>query len=331
MERKPWSMSDAFLLTVENLRKYFELGYTAFSRKVEYVYALNGISFDLKKGEALGIVGESGCGKSTAARVILRLIEPTSGKVLYNGIDIFGLKKKEMRPLRKDLQIIFQDPYASLNPRMTVEETVGEPIEVYDLARGAEKTERIVEILRKVGLKAEHLNCYPAEFSGGQRQRIVIARALILNPKLIIADEPVSSLDVSIRAQIINLLEDLRGEFNLSYIVISHDMSLVKYLCDRVAVMYLGKIVELGSCDMLYENPKHPYTETLLSAIPIANPTLAKKKKRIILKGDVPSPLDLYPGCAFYQRCPYKEEFCGENEPEMKEIENGHYVSCNYR
>jgi oligopeptide/dipeptide ABC transporter ATP-binding protein len=322
-------MADAFLLTVEDLKKFFDLGRIGFSKRHEYVYALNGISFNLKEGETLGIVGESGCGKSTAARVILRLIEPTSGKVIYNGIDIFSLKRNQMQLLRRDMQIIFQDPYSSLNPRMTVEEIVGEPLEVYRLAKGSEKTDRIVEILRKVGLKAEHLKSFPVEFSGGQRQRIGVARALILNPKLIIADEPVSSLDVSIQAQVINLLDDLKTEFHLSYIFISHDLSVVKYLSERVAVMYLGKIVEIAPCNELYENPRHPYTEALLLAVPVANPK--RKKKRTILKGDVPSPIDLYMGCVFYKRCPHKREICEETAPEMKEIAEGHYVSCHYR
>jgi len=322
-------MSDNFLLTVEDLKKYFDAGRVGFSKRHEYVYALNGISFTLKEGETLGIVGESGCGKSTAARVILRLIEPTGGRVVFDGIDVFSLTRKEMQLLRKDMQIIFQDPYSSLNPRMTVEEIVGEPLEVYRLAKGSEKRDRVVGILRKVGLKAEHLKCFPVEFSGGQRQRIGVARALILNPRLIIADEPVSSLDVSIQAQVINLLEDLKAEFHLSYIFISHDLSVVKHLSDRVAVMYLGKIVEMADCNELFENPGHPYTEALLSAVPVANPR--KKKKRVILRGDVPSPTDLYVGCVFYKRCPHKSEMCEKGTPEMKGISPGHYVGCHCR
>lgn len=322
-------MSAEVLLTVKNLRKYFELGKGFFSKEHQYVYAVNDISFNLRKGETLGLVGESGCGKSTAARVILRLIEPTSGDVIYNGIDILSLSKKEMQLLRRDLQIIFQDPYSVLNPRMTVKEIVGEPLEVYHLAKGSEKSDRIVEILRKVGLKSDHLKCFPAEFSGGQRQRIGIARALILNPKLIIADEPVSSLDVSIQAQVINLLEDLKAEFHLSYIFISHDLRVVKHVSDRVAVMYLGKMVEVANCSQLYENPKHPYTEALLSAVPVRNPLM--KRKRTILRGDVPSPIDFYAGCVFYKRCPYEKEICETTAPEMKEIEEGHDVSCHFR
>lgn len=322
-------MPEESLLTVQNLKKYFEIGKKAFSKTRQYLYAVDDISFCLKKRETLGLVGESGCGKTTAGRVILRLIEPTDGKVVFDGIDVFKLDKKQMQFLRKDMQIIFQDPYSSLDPRMTVEQVVGEPLEVYHFSKGSEKKDRIERILKKVGLKSEHLRCYPSEFSGGQRQRIGIARALILNPKLIIADEPVSSLDVSIQAQVINLLDDLKSEFDLSYIMISHDLGVVKYLSDRVAVMYLGKIVEIAECIELYDNPRHPYTEALLAAIPVANPL--EKKKRIILRGDVSKPIEHFTGCAFYKRCPHKEAFCAKEPPQLKQIKEDHFVSCHRR
>jgi oligopeptide transport system ATP-binding protein len=277
----------------------------------------------------LGLVGESGCGKSTTGRTILRLLEPTAGEVTFEGQEITQLNKNDMRALRREMQIIFQDPYASLNPRMTVGSIIGEPLEIHKIARGAEKEEQVASLLQKVGLRPEDMRKYPHEFSGGQRQRIGIARALGLNPKLIVCDEPVSALDVSIQAQVINLLGDLQEEFGLSYLFIAHNLNVVEHISDRVAVMYLGKIVELASDTDLYNNPQHPYTEALLSAVPIPDPTA--QKKRIILEGDVPSPINPPSGCHFHTRCPYKEKICEEVEPEFKHIGGGHWVACHLR
>jgi oligopeptide transport system ATP-binding protein len=274
-------------------------------------------------------VGESGCGKSTTGRTILRLIEPTDGAIYFEGQDITNLDKSAMRALRREMQIIFQDPYASLNPRMTVGSIIGEPLEIHKIAKGAEKEERVASLLQKVGLRAEDMRKYPHEFSGGQRQRIGIARALALNPKLIVCDEPVSALDVSIQAQVINLLEDLQAEFGLSYLFIAHNLNVVEHISNRVAVMYLGQIVELASGEELYKNPQHPYTEALLSAVPIPDPTV--KKKRIILEGDVPSPINPPKGCHFHTRCMYKDKICEEVEPEFKDIGGGHWVACHFR
>ena len=322
-------MATETLLEVTNLKKYFPIKGGVFSRTVGFVYAVDDVSFTVDKGETLGLVGESGCGKSTTGRSILRLIEPTDGKVTFDGQDVTALDKNAMRALRREMQIIFQDPYASLNPRMTVGSIIGEPLEIHKIARGSEKTERVASLLQKVGLRAEDMRKYPHEFSGGQRQRIGIARALALNPKLIVCDEPVSALDVSIQAQVINLLGDLQEEFGLSYLFIAHNLNVVEHISNRVAVMYLGQIVELASDTDLYNDAQHPYTEALLSAVPIPDPTV--QKKRIILQGDVPSPIDPPSGCHFHTRCMYKEKICEEEAPEFKHIGGGHWVSCHFR
>ena len=322
-------MAAETLLEVTNLKKHFPIKGGVFSRTIGFVYAVDDVSFTVDKGETLGLVGESGCGKSTTGRSILRLIEPTDGKIHFEGQDVTALDKNAMRSLRREMQIIFQDPYASLNPRMTVGSIIGEPLEIHKIARGSEKTERVASLLQKVGLRAEDMRKYPHEFSGGQRQRIGIARALALNPKLIVCDEPVSALDVSIQAQVINLLEDLQEEFGLSYLFIAHNLNVVEHISDRVAVMYLGQIVELASDTDLYNDPQHPYTEALLSAVPIPDPTV--KKKRIILEGDVPSPIDPPSGCHFHTRCMYKEKICEEEAPEFKHIGGGHWVACHFR
>ncbi len=318
------------MLRVRNLKKYFPIRGGLFSHEVARVHAVDDVSFDIYPGETLGLVGESGCGKSTTGRAILRLIEPTAGEVSFDGKNVTALDKRALRHLRKEMQIIFQDPYASLNPRMTVGSIVGEALVIHKLAATKrEREERVVKILETVGLSADHLRRYPHEFSGGQRQRIGIARSLAVNPKFIVADEPVSALDVSIQAQIINLLEDLQKQFGLTYLFIAHDLSVVEHISTRVAVMYLGKIVELAPAKELYTNPKHPYTEALLSAVPIPDPTL--KRKRILLEGDVPSPIKPPSGCRFHTRCPIRVPSCSQNEQVLKEISPGHWVACQVR
>lgn len=322
-------MAGDTLLEVKNLKKHFPIKGGVFSKTIGFVYAVDGISFTLQSGETLGLVGESGCGKSTTGRTILRLIEPTAGSVKFEGQEITDLNKGDMRSLRREMQIIFQDPYASLNPRMTIGNIIGEPLEIHKIAKGSEKEDQVASLLEKVGLRSEDMRKYPHEFSGGQRQRIGIARALGLNPKLIVCDEPVSALDVSIQAQVINLLEDLQEEFSLSYLFIAHNLNVVEHISNRVAVMYLGKIVELTTDVELYTNPQHPYTEALLSAVPVPDPTV--EKRRIILQGDVPSPINPPSGCHFHTRCPYKEKICEEEVPEFKDIGGGHWVACHLR
>ncbi len=314
------------IIRLENIKKYFPIRGGVFSRVVGHVKAVDDVSFSIEKGETLGLVGESGCGKSTLGRTILKLLDPTGGSVYYKDHSIFETDKEQLRRLRRELQMIFQDPYSSLNPRLNVGEIIGESIEFHGMASGKEKQEKVEYMLETCGLSPHHHRRYPHEFSGGQRQRIGIARALSLNPEFVVADEPISSLDVSIQAQIINLMEDLQEQFGLTYLFISHDLSMVRYIADHVAVMYLGKVVEVCDKEELYDNPLHPYTQALLSAVPVMDPDL--KSNRIILSGDVPSPANPPPGCNFNPRCRYAEERCCSEEPELREVTAGHRVSC---
>jgi len=316
------------LLRVEELMMHFPIYRGVFQRQVGAVRAVDGVSFDVKRGETLGLVGESGCGKSTAGRTILQLYKPTAGNVTFDGKNLVKLKGEEMRQMRRKMQMIFQDPYASLNPRMTVGQLVGEPLMVHNVATGAEINERVAHLLELVNLNPAFSTRYPHEFSGGQRQRIGVARALALQPSFIICDEPISALDVSIQAQVVNLLEDLQEQFNLTYLFIAHDLSMVKHISDRVAVMYLGIFVELATRDELYADPLHPYTKALLSAVPIPDPIADAKRQRTILEGDVPSPANPPSGCRFRTRCPIAEARCAESRPEFREVKPGHFVAC---
>jgi oligopeptide transport system ATP-binding protein len=314
------------LVEVKNLKKFFPVRSHFFSREKAFVQAVGGVNLSIRRGETLGLVGESGCGKSTLGRLILRLEEPTEGQIFFENEDILQYNSQRLRLLRRQMQIIFQDPYSSLNPRKTVGSIIGEPLIIHQIGLKKEREERVLKLMEVVGLRPEHMNRYPHEFSGGQRQRIGIARALALNPKLIIADEPVSALDVSIQAQVLNLLEDLQKEFHLTYLFIAHDLSVVEHISDRVAVMHLGRLAELAQSEDLYRSPQHPYTQALLSANPVPDPAL--ERKRILLQGEVPSPINPPSGCNFHTRCPYKFEPCPQEVPQFKEIEPHHWVAC---
>ena len=319
-------MENNILIEVKGLKKYFYKDTGLITKKVQEIKAVDDVSFFIKKGETLGLVGESGCGKTTAGRTLMRLYEPTGGEILYNGLDIAKLSQKEFMPYRKKIKMIFQAPYASLDPRMTVADIIGEPLDIHHLASGKERQERIYELLDKVGLGKNHANRYPHEFSGGQRQRIGIARALSVMPEFIICDEPISALDVSVQAQVVNMLEDLQQEIGLTYLFIAHDLSMVRHISNRVGVMYLGSLMELATADELYKSPMHPYTQALLSSIPIPNPRA--EIKNIILEGDVPSPLNPPSGCKFRTRCRFAKAICAEQTPVLQEIGKEHFAAC---
>ncbi len=312
-------MNETPLLEIKQLKKYFDVD-------GKQLKAVNNLSLSIKEGETVGLVGESGCGKSTAGKTIIRLYTPTDGEIHFNGTNIVNLSKREMNKLRREMQIVFQDPYASLNPRMTVEDIIGEPLDLHKAAKGQQRKERIKELLELVGLNAEHMNRFAHEFSGGQRQRIGIARALALNPKFIVCDEPISALDVSIQAQVVNLLKDLQQKLNLTYLFIAHDLSMVKYISDRILVMYLGNMVELTDSDSLYADPLHPYTKALLTSVPIPDPMVTRE--RMIIEGEVPSPINPPSGCVFRTRCPVAMDICAKEVPQWKEVKQGHFTAC---
>jgi oligopeptide transport system ATP-binding protein len=321
-------MKDEYLVSIKNLKKYFPVNSGFFKKSTSFVKAVDGVSFDIKPGETLGLVGESGCGKTTCGRTLIKLYEPTEGEIIYRGKNIEKLSENDMLPYRRKMQIIFQDPYASLDSRMTVGDIVGESIDIHKLMNGAERKERIQYLLNMVGLNNEHINRYPHEFSGGQRQRIGIARALAVEPEFIVCDEPISALDVSIQAQVVNMLEDLQNNLGLTYLFIAHDLSMVKHISNRIGVMYLGNLVEIAESNELYTHPVHPYTSALLSAIPVPDPDEAAQRKRIVLEGDVPSPIDPPPGCRFRGRCRFAKPMCKDVTPILKDIGGGHMVAC---
>jgi oligopeptide transport system ATP-binding protein len=318
------------LVVVNNLKKYFPIRRGVFQQHVGDVKAVDGVSFTIKKGETLGLVGESGCGKSTTGKAILQLDRPTAGQVVFDGQDLAQTRGEKLRQMRRKMQIIFQDPYASLNPRMTVGEILGEPLEVHGIATGRVRDDRVRELLALVGLNPSFSTRFPHEFSGGQRQRVGIARALTVNPTFIVCDEPIAALDVSIQAQIVNLLKELQAKFGLTYLFIAHDLSMVRHISDRMAVMYLGRIVEIASWRSVYGNPKHPYTQALLSAIPIPDPKVEAKRQRVVLEGDVPSAASPPKGCHFNTRCPVRQERCFHDDPELREIQPGHWAACHF-
>jgi oligopeptide transport system ATP-binding protein len=318
------------LVEVRGLKKYFPIKKGVLSREVGRVHAVDDVTFAVQEGETLGLVGESGCGKSTLGRTIVRLLPPSAGDVLFQGRSIGGLGARALRPLRREMQMVFQDPYASLNPRKRVGSIIGDPMKIHNVGDKRERRQRVQDLLETVGLSPEHYNRFPHEFSGGQRQRIGVARALALRPKLVVADEPVSALDVSIQAQMINLLDELQDEFRLTYIFIAHDLGVVRHVSDRIAVMYLGKLVELSPAEELYTRPIMPYTEALLSAVPIPDPDLSEQRERIVLEGDVPSPIDPPSGCRFHPRCRYMTEICREVEPPLTDYGNGHFAACHH-
>ncbi len=321
-------MSEKTLLEIKDLKMYFENRKGLLGKKVEYVKAVDGVSFTIRQGETVGLVGESGCGKSTTGYSIMRLYRPTSGNIIYDGVDIAEMSAKEVWPYRKKMQMIFQDPYASLNPRMTVSDIIGEPLDIYHLCEGKERQERIYDLLNTVGLGKEHASRYPHEFSGGQRQRVGIARALAVNPEFVVCDEPISALDVSIQAQVVNMLEDLQTSLGLTYLFIAHDLSMVRHISRKVGVMYLGSLVELAETEELYEHTLHPYTKALISAVPELDPAISKTKKAQMLQGDVPSPIDTPKGCKFASRCPYATGRCKEERPVFRDAGNSHFVAC---
>ncbi|MEJ2137603.1 MAG: dipeptide ABC transporter ATP-binding protein [Desulfofustis sp.] len=318
----------SILLKVENLRKAFKVSANRPGAAKQSLIAVDGVSFEIKSGETLGLVGESGCGKSTTGKLLLRLIEPDSGSIQFDGRDIAGMGHRELTAVRRDMQMIFQDPYSSLNPRMRVGEIIGEPLVVHALAKGKEVKERVLTLMQKVGLAPEHYDRYPHEFSGGQRQRIGIARTLAVQPRLVVADEPVSALDLSIQAQIVNLLSDLQEEFGLTYLFISHDLGVIEHVCDRVAVMYLGRIVEVATAEQLYQQPCHPYTEALLNAVPIPDPQRVREHQ--VLSGEIPSPIEPPSGCHFHPRCPYAQDICRQKYPELKDHGEEHQSACHF-
>ncbi len=323
-------MNDGTLVEAKDLFKYFPIHAGLMSRHVADVRAVDGVSFDIRRGETLGLVGESGSGKTTIGRLLLRLLPATRGEIRFEGQDVLAMNRREIRRLRRSMQIIFQDPFASLNPRMPVGDIIAEPLEIHGITKGKETGRRVRELLQLVGLQPYHANRYPHEFSGGQRQRVGVARALAVNPKFIVCDEPVSALDVSIQAQVINLLEELQEKFGLTYLFIAHDLSVVRHISSRVAVMYVGKIVELADREALYQNPLHPYTQALLSAIPIPDPVLEKRRKRIVLTGDIPSPVNPPSGCRFHTRCPVAFDRCVAEEPPLREYAPGHLAACHW-